>query len=291
MSEILATRLMLRAGRSEDAETCGSICYKAFKAIADEHNFPPDFPSPEVSGGLLTSLLSRGDIYRVVAEVDGRVVGSNFLWENGTIAGVGPITIDPAAQNVAVGRRLMEDVLQRARERGIAGVRLVQAAYHNRSLALYTKLGFDTREPLSNLQGEAIEQQIPGYAVRSATEEDLDACNKVCLKVHGHDRGPELLEAIRQGTANVVEHDGRISGYTTLVGFFGHTVGESNEDLKALIGAAEGFPGPGFLLPTRNSEMLRWCLERGLRIVQPMTLMSLGLYNEPRGAFMPSVLF
>jgi GNAT superfamily N-acetyltransferase len=291
VSEKQATGLIVRAGRSEDAETCGLICYEAFKAIADEHNFPPDFPSSEVSGGLLTSLLSRGDLYRVVAEVDGRVVGSNFLWENGTIAGVGPITVDPAAQNVAVGRRLMEDVLQRARERGIAGVRLVQAAYHNRSLALYTKLGFDTREPLSNLQGEAIEQQIPGHAVRSATEEDLDACNKMCLKVHGHDRGPELLEAIRQGSAMVVEHDGRISGYTTLVGFFGHTVGESNEDLKALIGAAESFPGPGFLLPTRNSEMLRWCLERGLRIVQPMTLMSLGLYNEPRGAFMPSVLF
>jgi GNAT superfamily N-acetyltransferase len=291
VSEKQATGLMVRAGRSEDAETCGLICYEAFKAIADEHNFPPDFPSSEVSGGLLTSLLSRGDIYRVVAEVDGRVVGSNFLWENGTIAGVGPITIDPSAQNVAVGRRLMEDVLQRARERGFAGVRLVQAAYHNRSLALYTKLGFDTREPLSNIQGEAIEQQIPGYAVRSATEEELDACNKVCLKVHGHDRGPELLEAISQGSANVVEHGGRISGYTTLVGFFGHTVGESNEDLKALIGAAESFPGPGFLLPTRNSEMLRWCLERGLRIVQPMTLMSLGLYNEPRGAFMPSVLF
>jgi GNAT superfamily N-acetyltransferase len=291
VSEKLATGLVLRGGRSEDAETCGLICYEAFKAIADEHNFPPDFPSSEVSGGLLTSLLSRGDLYRVVAEVDGRVVGSNFLWENGTIAGVGPITIDPSAQNVAVGRRLMEDVLQRARKRGIAGVRLVQAAYHNRSLALYTKLGFDTREPLSNIQGEAIEQQIPGYAVRSATEEELDACNKVCLKVHGHDRGPELLEAISQGSANVVEHGGRISGYTTLVGFFGHTVGESNEDLKALIGAAESFPGPGFLLPTRNSEMLRWCLERGLRIVQPMTLMSLGLYNEPRGAFMPSVLF
>jgi GNAT superfamily N-acetyltransferase len=291
MSEKQATRLMLRAGRSEDAETCGLICYEAFKAIADEHNFPPDFPSSEVSGGLLTSLLSRGDIYRVVAEVDGRVVGSNFLWENGTIAGVGPITIDPSAQNVAVGRRLMEDVLQRARERGIAGIRLVQAAYHNRSLALYTKLGFDTREPLSNIQGEAIEQQIPGYAVRSATEEDLDACNKVCFKVHGHDRGPELLEAITQESANVVEHDGRISGYTTMVGFFGHTVGESNEDLKALIGTAPEFPGPGFLLPTRNSEVLRWCLERGLRIVQPMTLMSVGLYNEPRGTFMPSVLF
>jgi N-acetylglutamate synthase-like GNAT family acetyltransferase len=292
MSETQVAGLTLRADRSEVAETCGSICYEAFKAIAEEHNFPPDFPSPEVSGGLMTSLLSRGgEIYSVVAEVDGRVVGSNFLWENGAIAGVGPITIDPDTQNVAVGRRLMKDVLQRARELGIAGVRLVQATYHNRSLALYAKLGFDTREPLSNLQGEPMELEIPGYAVRSATEEDLDGCNELCFKVHGHDRGQELLEAIRQGTATVVEHAGRISGYTTMVGFFGHTVGESNEELKALIGAASAFPGPGFLLPTRNSEVLRWCLERGLRIVQPMTLMSLGLYNEPRGAFMPSVLF
>ena len=285
------TGLTLRAGRSEDANTCGSICYEAFKALGDQHNFPPDLPSPEVAGGLIMSLLSRGDIYSVVAEVDGRVVGSNFLWENGAIASVGPITIDPSAQNVAVGRRLMEDVLQRARERGIAGVRLVQAAYHNRSLSLYTKLGFDTREPLSTLQGPAIGQDILGYAVRSATEDDLGACNKLCLKVHGHDRGPELLEAVGQGTVTVVEHGGRITGYTTMIGFFGHTVGESNEELKALIGAAPAFPGPGFLLPTRNSEVLRWCLEQGLRIVQPMTLMSLGLYNEPRGAFMPSILY
>jgi hypothetical protein len=239
----------------------------------------------------MTSLLPHDDIYSVVAEADGRVVGSNFLWENGAIAGIGPITIDTATQNIAVGRRLMEDVLRRARGRHVAGVRLVQAAYHNRSLSLYTKLGFEAREPLSNLQGPAIEEQIPGYAVHPATEEDLVACNELSLKVHGHDRGPELLEAIRQGTANVVEHDGRITGYTTTVGFFGHTVGESNEDLKALIGAAPEFPGPGFLLPTRNSEVLRWCLERGLRIVQPMTLMSVGLYNEPAGAFMPSVLY
>ena len=236
-------------------------------------------------------LFSRSDIYSVVAELDGRVVGSNFLWENAVIAGVGPITVDPGVQNVAVGRRLMEDVLHRARERRFAGARLVQAAYHNRSLSLYTKLGFDTREPLSLLQGPAIGLKLLGYAVRSANEDDLEACNRLCLKVHGHDRGLELLGAIEQGNATVVERGGRITGYTTTVGFLGHAVGESNEDLKALIGAATAFIGPGFLLPTRNSELLRWCFENGLRIVQPMTLMSTGLYNEPRGAFIPSVIY
>ena len=77
----------------------------------------------------------------------------------------------------------------------------------------------------------------------------------------------------------------------TAVAFFGHAVGETNEELKALIGAARAFPGPGFLLPTRNGELFRWCLEHGLRVVQPMTLMSVGLYNEPAGAFLPSVLY
>lgn len=283
--------LTIRTGKPGDAEVCGAICYEAFKAIAEPHSFPPDFPNREVAVGLLSQLLSRKDVYSVVAEVGGRVVGSNFLWENGVIAGVGPITVAPPGQNLAVGKHLMEHVIQRAEERRFAGVRLVQAAYHNRSLSLYTKLGFDTREPLSNLQGPALGLEISGRPVRAAKPNDLEACNQLCLKVHGHDRGPELLDAIKAGTATVVEHDGRITGYATLIGFFGHAVGESNEDLKALIGAATSFAGPGFLLPTRNSELLRWCLSKGLRIVQPLTLMSLGLYNEPRGAFLPSILY
>jgi GNAT superfamily N-acetyltransferase len=281
----------LRPARPHDAATCGSICYDAFTTISDQHNFPRDFPNPEVAVGFLSHVFSRADVYSVVAEIDGRIVGSNCLWERGLIAGVGPITVDPAAQNAAVGKRLMEDVIQRAQTRSFAGIRLVQAAYHNRSLSLYTKLGFDTREPLSTIQGPAIGMEIPGSAVRLAHEGDLDACSKLCLKIHGHDRALELLDAVKQGTATVVERDGRITGYATMVGFFGHAIGETNEDLKALIGAAQEFPGPGFLLPTRNGDLMRWCLERGLRVTQPMTLMSIGLYNEPNGAFIPSVIY
>ena len=239
----------------------------------------------------MTFLLSRSDIYSVVAEVDGRVVGSNFLWEYPMIAGIGPITIDPSAQNAAAGRSLMQDVLQRVRDRGFAGVRLVQAAYHSRSLSLYTKLGFDTREPLSLIQGQAMGLEIPGHSVRPASEADLEACNELCLRVHGHDRGSELAGAIKEGTATLVERAGRVTGYATMVGFFGHAVAENNEDMKALIGAASAFAGSGFLLPTRNGELLRWCLANGLRVVQPMTLMSKGLYSEPAGVFLPSIIY
>jgi predicted N-acetyltransferase YhbS len=281
----------LRPGTAADAERCGEICYNAFKAVADQHNFPPDFPSHEVARGLLDRLLANPGFYSVVAEFDSTIVGSNFVDERSTIAGLGPITVDPAVQNRAVGRQLMQNALDRVKQQAFPGVRLLQAAYHNRSLSLYARLGFVAREPLSTMQGPALGVHIPGYSTRPATELDLVTCNEICAKVHGHDRAGELRNAIKETTATVVEHAGRIVGYSSSIAFFGHAVAETNEGLKALIGAAPAFGGPGFLVPTRNAELFLWCLERGLRVVQPMTLMSIGLYNEPAGAFLPSILY
>ena len=113
----------------------------------------------------------------------------------------------------------------------------------------------------------------------------------MCVRVHGHDRGGELTDAISQGTVTVVEHDGRITGYTTGIAFFAHSVGETNDDIRSLIGAAPEFGGPGFLVPTRNSDLFQWCLGQGLHMVEPLTLMSTGLYNEPAGAWLPSILY
>ena len=282
----------IRGGTIADATVCGSIVYDAFRKISDAHSFPPDFPAPEAAVGLLTWILSNPEFYSAIAEVNGRVVGSNFLYEANPIAGVGPITIDPNLQDKSVGRRLMKAVLDRAAEKNFPGVRLVQAAYHMRSLSLYTKLGFVVREPLVCMQGSALGIDVPGYAVRAATEADLDVCNSICRGAHGHDRAGELSGAIKDGTAIVVESEGRATGYATLIGFFGHAVSETNSGLKALIGATKEFAGPGFLLPMRNHDLFRWCLERGLRGVQPMTLMSRGLYNEPGATpFLPSILY
>ncbi|MBI3782280.1 MAG: GNAT family N-acetyltransferase [Deltaproteobacteria bacterium] len=281
----------LRDGQPADAPTIGRICYDAFGAINAAHNFPPDFPHPDVAIGFLSMMLAQPGFYVVVAESDGRIIGSNGVDERSVVAGVGPITVDPAVQNSGAGRKLMQHVIDREAKRGCPSVRLVQAAFHNRSLSLYTKLGFDPREPLSCMQGAPLALTLPGYKVRAAVAGDLSACNRVCLNVHGHTRDGEVRDAIDSGSTTVVEHDGRITGYSTALAFFGHSVGETNNDLKALIAAAPAFGGPGFLLPTRNANLLRWCLNHGLRVVQPMTLMSIGLYNEPRGAFLPSIAY
>jgi predicted N-acetyltransferase YhbS len=286
-----AMTVTIRPARPEDAETCGAICYDAFTTIAAKHGFPPDFRSADIAIGAMSMFLSRSDVFAIVAERGGRIVGSNFLWETSSIAGIGPITVSPADQDSGAGRRLMDAALIRVAEKGFPGVRLVQSAYHNRSLSLYTRLGFDAREPLSVMQGEPIGLPVPGHSVRRAGIDDVAACNRLAIAVHGHERFSEIQDAAGQGTLIVVEHDGRISGYSTTVGFFGHSVGETNNDIKALIAASPGFAGMGFLLPTRNSDLFRWCLAHGLRVVQPMTLMSRGLYNHPDGAFLPSIIY
>jgi len=284
--------LTIRPAKAEDAEILGRICYEAFTAIASAHNFPPDLPNPDTATGLMKMMTGSPRAFGVVAEVDGKIAGSNFMTVDDAIFGVGPITIAPSAQNSGAGTALMRAVLDHAQEKRAAGVRLVQAGYHTRSLSLYAKLGFDVREHLSCVQGPAMRQRFEGYAVRPATPSDADAAGALCRRVHGHDRAHETAVAFATGApAMVVERQGRLTGYTTNIAFFGHTVGETTDDVKALIAAAEAFGGPGFLLPSRNGELLRWCLARGLRITQPMTLMSIGLYNEPEGAGLPSVLY
>ena len=285
------SRITIRRARAEDVPACGKICYEAFYKINAQHGFPPDLPSEEPAVGVLTTMFGHPGFYCVVAEEDGRIVGSNCMDERSPIAGIGPITIDPASQNRGVGRGLMEAMMDRARERNFPGVRLVQAAFHTRSLSLYAKLGFDAREPLSLMQVPAIGKKMEGFVVRSAAASDLEECNRLSVKVHGHDRGGDLADAIAQGTAAVVERHGKITAYCSSLAFFGHSVAESNVDLEALIAAAEGFGGPGILVPTRNAELFRWCLAHGLRVVEPMTLMTSGLYNEPKGAFLPSILY
>src|SRR5258708_29570861 len=127
------------------------------------------------------------------------------------------------------------------------------------------------------MQDTPIKSPHPGYSIRPARVSDLEECNGLCRRVHGHDRNGELRDAIEQGTAVVAERERRIVAYATVIGFFGYMVGESNADVQALIASADAFLGPGILVPTRNARLFRWGLENGSRAGQPMTLRTVGL--------------
>ena len=282
--------IYLRAGTPADAEACGAICHAAFDAVCARHGFPPDFPSAEAASGLMSMLLGHPRFYSVVAEQTAASSAATSSTSGRTIHGVGPITVDPAGQNRGVGARLMQDVIDRVGPAEAAGVRLLQAGFHNRSLCLYSMLGFRTREPVSILQGAPLRRSSSAmtFAPRRRPIRGLQRGLPAGAWLRSRRR---TRRCDRREQASVVEHQGRITGYTTGIAFISHTVAETNFGLMALIGAAPRSAGPGFLLPTRNHEVFTWCLKGGLKLVYQMTLMTMGLYNEPTGAYMPSVLY
>ncbi len=166
-------KLNTRRATLEDASVLGQINYDAFKKIADDHNFPPDFPSAEYAVGTVTALTSNPGIYSVVAEVEGKIAGSNFMDERNPIAGIGPISVDPSVQNQSIGRHLMDNVTRRrdegaqlSRRRTPGSDRISQPF----AMPVYQARLRNARAAFGNAGQAAEPDDCPRYAVRRATE-------------------------------------------------------------------------------------------------------------------------
>jgi predicted N-acetyltransferase YhbS len=282
----------LREAEPGDIEACAQILFDAFGGLHDHHRFQRDFPKLEDAMGLIQAWIPHPSIWGIVAEIEGRIVGSNFLDERDPIRGVGPITVDPKGQNAGVGRKLMAAVMERGE--GAPGTRLLQDAFHMRSLSLYESLGFEVKEPVAVITGNPRSKPMQQVEVRPLAEGDLDECAALCEKVHGFERKNELRDSIQAFVPFVAVRDGRIAAYASSVTFWpmNHGVAGSEDEMKALLrGTAAVVEEPlAFLVPLRTG-LLRWGLEEGLRLVKPMNLMALGEYQEPRGSWFPSVLY
>ena len=286
--------LVIRSIRQADAETCGKIGFQAHKAISSAHGYPSEQPSIEFAVGMIKTLLANPNSWGALAERDGKILGSIFLhvFPPSPVAAIGPLTVEPSAEG-GVGRALMEASLVEARKRGYEQVRLVQSPSHLRSFVLYTKCGFTLREPLFLMHGNPVPSILgKKHDVRVARSEDISTCNKICISIHGFSREMELRQAIDQRVATInIDNGGNIAGYAAGLGFLGHAVAKTNEVLKALVANASAILGPGFFVPGRNYDLLRWLLDVGFRIVWPANLMTVGNYQDPTAPFLPSIAY
>jgi predicted N-acetyltransferase YhbS len=287
-----AKHVTLRDVEPGDAEACAQICFEAFGGIHDYHRFPRDFPALEAAAGLMAMWVPHPSVWGVVAEIDGRIVGSNFLDQRDPVPGVGPITVSPEGQNAGVGRKLMEAVIERGKQ--APSIRLVQDGFHMRSLSLYTSLGFEVTASCVVMNGKLRDEPAGGVDVRPVTEDDLEECEALCKKVHGFARTGALRDALQAFGPFAALREGRIVAYASTLTFWpmAYGVAESEEDMNALLlGASAALDDPiGFLVPLR-SGLFRWLLGQGLRAVKPMNVMARGEYTEPQGSWFPSVLY
>jgi hypothetical protein len=189
----------------------------------------------------------------------------------------------------------MDAAITQARKQNYDQIRLVQSPSHIRSFVLYTKCGFILREPLFLTQGQPLKgQNIDRHSAEVRLirdDKDISVCNELCKLAHGFSREMELRQAKDQGVATVIERAGVITGYSTGIGILCHAIAKSNDDLKVLIANTSAILGPGFFVPGRNYEIIKWLLDCGFQIGWPANLMTIGPYQEPSTPFLPSLAY
>jgi len=289
--------IKLRQPTPADADAVARLVFTAFSTFHDRHQMARDFPSPDAAIGLMQAWLHHPQVWGVLAEREGRIIGCNFLEERGEAKGVGPVCVDPNAQDAGIGRKLMVAVMERAKQINARSVRLVQEPFNTRSMPLYASVGFDVKEPLAVMIGTPTDKPSAGANVRAMIEADLAACAGLCRSIHGIDRTGELRDAIEHFQPFVLERSGRVVAYASAPNFFlmNHAVAATPQDMKdLLLGVATVTNQPiGLQVPTRNAEFFRWCIAQKLRMSKPTTLMSSGEYQEPaKGTWwVPSILY
>lgn len=279
----------LRQARAEDVPELGRICYEAFKDLSDRHGFPSDFSTVEFAQQVVGMLVAQEQVYSAAAYDGDTAKGSNFINMWGDVAGIGPISVDIAAQGEGIGRRLMEDVIAAARSQGHEMIRLCQDSFNMQSLALYTSMGFDTKEPLAYLELAADGEPDPGF--RPATAADVDQIDELCQSIYRISRRGEYEVFLALGFPMFVLDRGQIVGYHIGTAL-GHGVAETTEDLLTLLaGYGANAPGAHSFVPIRDGELYRGALAAGHRNIKVMNLMTLGHYEEPQGTYAPSAMF
>jgi hypothetical protein len=284
----------LEPPKPADAAELGRICFEAFKDISESHGFENDFPSSEFATAIVGGSIMSEDVYSVCARLDGHLAGSNFLTLRDEVGGVGPVSVDPPKQGHGIGRKMMVDLLAHAREDGIEQVRLVQDAFNVTSMSLYASVGFDTKHPLGLLELKPADH--PNDNIRPMTEADHEDADDLCRNIYRVSRRGDLPSATRfGGTSLVIERGGRMRGYIA-PSIVGHAVAETNDDMLALMAEAARYASDGplplsMICPLTEGGLFRGALAAGHRLKKMMNLMALGPYEEPEGAWLPSVLY
>ena len=291
--------LTIRPIENRDLESCGRIMFQAFKVINESHGFQNLEVPTLIAGNQIVAFYVKNPLFSgLVAEQDERIVGFVFIDERSSlVCGIANICVDPAVQSRGVGRRLMEKALQLHMSLSKKpGARLVQHSFNTHSFALYSSLGFDLKEPIVLISGQFKSQgPVVEIEVRAMKGTDLEECAQLCQKVLGFDRTNELKDALRFFNPYIALRDGHVVSYLSAAKTWpqNHGIAETEEDMKnCLLGIAILSKAPiSFLVPARQSNFLRWCLEEGLKVIKPMGLMVRGEYQDPNGCYICSIVY
>lgn len=206
-----------------------------------------------------------------VAVVDGKVVGSNFATNWGSVAFFGPLTVHPDLWDRGIGNNLMDPIMGRFDTWGARHLGLFTFSHSPKHLELYRRYGFWPRF-LTTVMHKPVTDRSPSHgAVKFSTlstaerSDFLLACQALTDAVfEGLDLRREVAAVDTQGLGDTVLVPGD-SGFDAVALCHCGPGSEAGDDICLIkFGAAR--PGPG--AAARFERLLDACerlaAERGL---------------------------
>jgi GNAT superfamily N-acetyltransferase len=142
----------LREGDLSEADRIMRLAFGTFFGLPEPMSFMGD------AGYVRPRWLAAPDA-AFGAEVDGRLVGSNFATNWGSVGFFGPLTVEPALWNKGIGSRLMDPIEECFANWGTRHVGLFTWAHSPAHIHLYEKYGFWARF-LTAIMSKSIRQRL-----------------------------------------------------------------------------------------------------------------------------------
>jgi GNAT superfamily N-acetyltransferase len=186
----------------------------------------------------------------MVADEDGRIVGTGVGTTNGPAGWIGTIFIEPAWRGQGLGRAITQAIIDRLESAGCRTLVLVATAEGRR---LYERMGFEVQTRYRILEATGLPSpggvttERPGGSVRAFRAEDLDAMLAIDRDGTGEDRAHVLRRLATPETARVATGpDGAIEGFVIRAPWGGGaTVARTIGAAQDLIVARRLTAGPG----------------------------------------------
>lgn len=148
----------------------------------------------------------------IVAELNGRIVGTGVGTANGAVGWVGTIWVDPAHRGAGLGRALTRAVIDGLEA---AGCRTLLLVATEQGLPLYERMGFQlqTRYRIFEAPGLDAATTDPDPAVRALAAADLDSILDLDREATGEGRSHIIRRFASPETAKVLAVEGEVRGF------------------------------------------------------------------------------
>ena len=187
---------------------------------------------------------SQPECRPVVAELDGRIVGTGVGTINGAVGWVGTIWVDPACRGAGLGRELTTAIVDGLED---AGCRTLVLVATDEGRLLYERLGFalQTRYQILEAAGLAADAATLDPGIRPFQAADLDGMRSLDREATGEDRGHAIRRFVGPETTKVLEVDGTIRGFVIRAPWGGGaTIAADPADALRILDARRRASGP-----------------------------------------------